>query len=60
MTKPPEKSKVVRKLRCAVYTRKAFSQVVHETRLGTGHVGDQSLQDPFMRQHTPFEVGGLG
>ncbi len=26
MTKPPEKSKVVRKLRCAVYTRKSSEE----------------------------------
>lgn len=36
-----------------------FSKVVHEARFGAGHVGDQSLQDPFMSQHTPFELGGL-
>jgi len=26
MTKPPEKSKVVRKLRCAIYTRKSSEE----------------------------------
>lgn len=36
-----------------------FSQVIDETRLGTGHVGDQGLQDPFMGQHAPFEIGRL-
>jgi hypothetical protein len=36
-----------------------FSQVVDETRLGAGHVGDQGLQDPFMGQHAPFKIGRL-
>jgi hypothetical protein len=36
-----------------------FSQVIDETRLGTGHVGDQGLQDPFMGQHARFEIGRL-
>ena len=34
-----------------------FSQVVDETRLGTSHLGDQGLQDPFMRLNAPFEIG---
>jgi hypothetical protein len=33
-----------------------FSQVVDETWLGAGHVGDQCLKDPFMRQHPPLEI----
>ena len=37
-----------------------FSQVVDEPRLGTGHVGDQGLQDSFMGQNAPFEFGCLG
>ncbi|MCG6882282.1 MAG: hypothetical protein LJE62_00850 [Silicimonas sp.] len=34
-----------------------FSQMVDKTWLGPGHVGDQRLKDPFMRQHSPFEIG---
>lgn len=36
-----------------------FSQVIDETGFGTGHVGDQSLQDAFAGQHAPFEIGRL-
>ncbi|WP_407644483.1 hypothetical protein [Chachezhania sediminis] len=36
------------------------SQMIDEPRLRAGHVGDQSLQDSFVGQHTPFEVGRLG
>lgn len=36
-----------------------WSQMIDEPRLRAGHVGDQSLQDAFAGQHTPFEIGRL-
>ncbi len=38
---------------------KPLSKVVDEPRLRAGHVGDQGLQDSFMSQHPPLEIGRL-
>ena len=35
------------------------SQMIDEPQLRADHVGDQSLQDAFVGQHTPFEIGRL-
>ncbi|MDW3118032.1 MAG: hypothetical protein R8G60_09795 [Roseovarius pacificus] len=43
----------------AHWFHKPLSKVVDEPRLRAGHVGDQGLQNPFMSQHPPLEIGRL-